>query len=265
MELLELTSRMEIVEETLAKFAETVQEFGRFVQQNSRDMQIEHKKKDLQIQAIYRRVEAIEAETAAIKAQTAEDRIRGDNLIAEIRAETDAFEAKMDKRLAQLEKEHLEFRREMARITASQGRMIEDLVLPSTDTLLRDLVGCTEIPLFEGIRVRKPYQNQRKEYDLVVICSDYILIAESKLTLQPEYVATFLEHLQLSRAIFSDYPNKQIIGALVSLYIDPSLVKHGERQGIIMLGVGDGIMQILNSPGFTPATFPTGVPDTSAI
>ncbi len=37
--------------------------------------------------------------------------------------------------------------------------------------------------------------------------------------------------------------------------IDSSLVKHGQRQGLLMLGITDGIMEVLNSNDFAPTVF----------
>jgi hypothetical protein len=36
------------------------------------------------------------------------------------------------------------------------------------------------------------------------------------------------------------------------LYVDQSLVLRGERLGLVVLGFGDDVMQVLNSPGFIP-------------
>jgi hypothetical protein len=37
--------------------------------------------------------------------------------------------------------------------------------------------------------------------------------------------------------------------------VDPSLVGYAEKQGLIVLGFGQDIMDVLNSPGFAPRTF----------
>lgn len=37
-------------------------------------------------------------------------------------------------------------------------------------------------------------------------------------------------------------------GMLASFYMDPTLVAYGERQGSIMLGLIDGLMQSFNTP-----------------
>ena len=41
----------------------------------------------------------------------------------------------------------------------------------------------------------------------------------------------------------------------ITQHIDPTLTRYGERQGLIMLGATDGIMEVLNSPEFSPREF----------
>jgi hypothetical protein len=39
------------------------------------------------------------------------------------------------------------------------------------------------------------------------------------------------------------------------LYVDPSVVTFAERRGLIVLGTGEDLMEVLNSPGFVPRTY----------
>jgi hypothetical protein len=46
-----------------------------------------------------------------------------------------------------------------------------------------------------------------------------------------------------------------IIGALASFHLDHSIVSYGESQGLVMLGMNDGSLKMLNSKGFVPKIF----------
>jgi hypothetical protein len=52
-----------------------------------------------------------------------------------------------------------------------------------------------------------------------------------------------------------EHSGKRVIDALASLYVDASLVRHRERQGLIILGFGEDLMDVLNTPGFVPREF----------
>ena len=65
----------------------------------------------------------------------------------------------------------------------------------------------------------------------------------------------FITKLSNAREFFPEYAGKKIIGAIASLYVDESLVRFGERLGLIVLGFGEDVMDVLNQPGFTPTVF----------
>ncbi len=163
------------------------------------------------------------------------------------RAERDRRE--MD---ARAERDRKQFRREMAEITHSIGRMVEDLVAPSIPGVLAQVVGCEQLPQLEGVRIICRRNGRSKEYDAIAVCDDYLLITEVKTRLRSEYVSEFIAALEEARTFLTEYDDKQIIGALATFYVDESLVRSGERQGLIMLGVVDGLMHVLNGPDFTP-------------
>ena len=52
-------------------------------------------------------------------------------------------------------------------------------------------------------------------------------------------------------AFFPEYADKKIVGAIASLYVDENLVRLGENLGLVVLGFGDDVMQVLNSSGYS--------------
>jgi hypothetical protein len=136
--------------------------------------------------------------------------------------------------------------------------MAEDLVAPSVPRILRETVGCSDEPIDSGVRMRRHSTidwGRTQEFDVVATCGEYALINETKSTLRPEDVAKFVKLLEDVREFFPEFADKKVIGAIGSLYVDQSLVAHGERYGLIVLGFGDDVMQVLNSEGFTPKVF----------
>jgi hypothetical protein len=57
------------------------------------------------------------------------------------------------------------------------------------------------------------------------------------------------------RSYFPEYADHKIIGAVASLYVDESIVRQGERLGLIVLGFGEEMMEMLNQPGFRLGEF----------
>jgi hypothetical protein len=136
------------------------------------------------------------------------------------------------------------------------GTLAEDLVAPSVPRILNEIVQCPDPPSMLGVRIRKRLRDGRsQEYDVLAVCGDYLFINETRSRLRPEDVTDFIKMLQEARTFLPEYAEKRIVGALATFYVDPTLMVHGERQGLIMLGVIDGLMQVLNTPEFTLQTF----------
>lgn len=135
---------------------------------------------------------------------------------------------------------------------------MEDLVAPSIGRVMRTVVGCPEDNIeVSAIRVKKSGGGNRdlREFDAIAVCGDYLLINETKSRLRPEDVSAFAQSLPSAREYFPEYAEYKIIGAVASLYVDQSIVRHGERFGLIVVGFGEEAMEVLNSPEFKPGEF----------
>ncbi len=167
------------------------------------------------------------------------------NEMGEFKDEMRGFKAESNKRWGEL--------------ANKMGTMAEDLVAPSIERILRQVVGCAKEEVEAvAVRVRRrhPVTRQRREFDVVAACRDYALINETKSVLRPEAITEFVtDCLPTAREYFPEYANKRIIGAIASLYVDEGLVRQGERLGVIVLGIGEEVMDVLNSPGFAPKAF----------
>jgi predicted RNase H-like nuclease (RuvC/YqgF family) len=150
-----------------------------------------------------------------------------------------------------------EMNRQWGEFSRIIGRMAEDLVAPSIPRVLRTVVGCPGDRIdLSAVHVNKRYQNRDAEFDVVVVCGDYVLINETKNKLRSEDIKTFAEELlPTARDFFPEYASKKFIGAIASLYVDERLVKYGERRGVIVLGFGENVMEVLNTTGFVPKVF----------
>ncbi len=144
-------------------------------------------------------------------------------------------------------------------VANKMGMLVEDMVAPSITRIFQEVTSYKEEQiLFSAIRVKLYHATKtdlRREFDAVVAGGDYLLINETKSQLDPEAVDKFIEVLQEAKDFFPQYKEKKVIGALASLYIDTSLVRHIEKQGLIAMAVGKNLMDVLNSPGFKPKEF----------
>jgi hypothetical protein len=156
-------------------------------------------------------------------------------------------------------RERRRFNKELGAIANKQGRMTEDLVAPSICRILRSLFqiprsfGCGMVP-----RVRRVHPTDRsrvREFDAIANCGPYVMVTEAKSTLRPSDIPELMATIKEFRDYFPEYNDNRVIGCLATLQVDESLVKYASREGILILAVGDELMDVMNEPGFKPREF----------
>jgi hypothetical protein len=184
----------------------------------------------------------------------------------EVRASTDKmerdtakFKEKTDATLDRMEKDRRDLNKQLGDIANKQGRMTEDLVAPSICRILREVVHCPR--RFECgslVRPRRTHPVDRgrlKEFDVIADCGDYVLVNETKSNLGPEDIGKLMDTIEEVREYFPEFRDRKFIGSLATLYAEDSLIKFASRKGILILAVGDELMDVKNEPGFKPAIF----------
>lgn len=157
------------------------------------------------------------------------------------------------------EREIREQRRQWGELSNRLGTMAEDLVAPSIPRILRIVTGCPEEGIDSvAVRVRRRSivdPGRMQEFDVVAVCGEHVLVNETKSRLVAADIGEFVARLETARDYFPEFEGRKIIGALASLYVDESLVRAAEKQGLVVLGFGEDVMDVLNAPGFTPRAF----------
>jgi len=217
-----------------------------------------------------RRIDALEAAMAELARESAKTRRDWRRHRAEMRSlsverlrSEEAYRREMDRRDAEARAADEVFWRELrlasGELSRRLGTLAEDLVAPGVGRILRTVIGAEEDEITctaVGVVRRSPRRpGQTMELDVVAECRDVVLMNEAKSRLRPEHVAVFVERLGQAREFFPEYAQRRILGAIASLYVDESVVRLGERHGLIVLGFGEDLMDVLNSPGFAPREF----------
>jgi len=142
-------------------------------------------------------------------------------------------------------------------LSNKMGTLVEDIIYPSIPEIFRKAFGQTQEPDC-SIRVTRHHRkdrSRRREFDAIASAQDIFLINETRSRLVPSAIPAFIEVLQEAREFFPEAEGMKVVGALATFHMDASLVRSGERQGLLMLGLGSGLMEILNTSGFEPREF----------
>jgi len=80
----------------------------------------------------------------------------------------------------------------------------------------------------------------------MVVCEDVVLINETKSRLLESHIDSILVKLDEFVEVYPEYAGKRPVGILASLYPDDSVVRRATRKGVLVMGMGDETMQVLN-------------------
>lgn len=183
-----------------------------------------------------------------LQMQAEEARARKEGQAASRKAQTELEEMRAEARKAQ---------RRWGEIANKMGTLVADIVAPGLPTVFQQVFGLERIDA-SAMQVRRRHRTKRgweREFDSVVMAGDILLVTETKSTLRPANIKSFLRALGEIREFLPDADGRHVVGALASLSVHPSLVTAGERQGLLMFGLGTGLLRMLNSSGFQPRHF----------
>jgi hypothetical protein len=203
----------------------------------------------------------LEARVSYLETLMAQLTLNVDRLSVEMREfkdEMTEFKREVRAEIAESRATRQAMNKKWGELSNKMGTLVEDLVAPSLDRIFRSVVGCPDDQLDSlAIRVRRRRLSDSvtQEFDAVATCGDYLLINGTKSRLRPQDLADFAAFLPQVRGFFPEHQDKKTVGAIASLYVDASLVRYGERLGLIVLGFSDGAMEVLNTTPFTPAEF----------
>ena len=166
------------------------------------------------------------------------------------RAETDRQRAEEDRKRA--EEDRKNWNKKWGELSDKLGTIVEDIVAPNIPRIAKELCQCDEV---DDLMVRRWVRNKkdrskRREFDVIAVCGDYVILNETKSTVRIDYINQFIEVLPEVTDYFPEYENKTIIPVFSSLGIREDMVNYLTKHHIYALAMGDETMELLNNHQF---------------
>lgn len=152
---------------------------------------------------------------------------------------------------AELREQNREMNRKWGDMANKLGTMIEDLVIPSLPRIVEQRFGGPVLDLMPR-RKRRLADGRVKEFDCVALTADLVVLNSTKASLHSADIDRFVEDIAVFREFFPEYADRPLIGVLASLAVDDGVLGYAERQGFLVLAIGDQLMEVKNRPGFEP-------------
>jgi hypothetical protein len=145
-----------------------------------------------------------------------------------------------------------EMNRRWGELANKRETLVEDLVAPSLSRIVQEMLNQDVVDLSVR-RKRRLADGRTWEFDGIVVTeSGQVGLNSTKSTLRSADVDHFAKEVAAFREFFPEYTNYPVVGILASLAVEESVLNYAERCGLIVLGVGDQVMEIKNRPGFSP-------------
>ncbi|MCU0836216.1 MAG: hypothetical protein MUC77_17580 [Chromatiaceae bacterium] len=160
-------------------------------------------------------------------------------------------EAKRRAFRAELREHNREMNRKWGDMASKLGTMVEDLVIPSLPRIVEQRFGGPVLDLMPG-RQRRLADGRVKEFDCVAVTADLAVLTSTKASLHSADIDRFVEDIAVFREFFPKYADRPLIGVLASLAVEDGVLSYAERQGFLVLAIGDQLMEVKNRPGFEP-------------
>jgi hypothetical protein len=93
------------------------------------------------------------------------------------------------------------------------------------------------------------------EFDVVAWAGGVFLATEVRSSARPEDIPVLLSRFAETREYFPEAEGLNVFGALASFYVDESLVRAAEREGLLVFGLSSGLLELLSSPERKPRAF----------
>ncbi len=190
-----------------------------------------------------------------IKEESARDREESARFRQEMKAESAIFRQEIKEESARDREESARFRREMNKrwgdLANRMGTIVEDIIAPSLRRMAREEFDCGEERFF-GARVsrtRSDNSSLRREFDVLYIGAQAVLLNETKSTPHSEDARAFVDFLNRGEfaLYFPECQEMAIVPVFSSLHIPADLVTYLTRNRIYAVAMGEEVMQALNN------------------
>ncbi len=130
------------------------------------------------------------------------------------------------------------------------GTLVEDMVAPNIKSIAKKYFNLTECEDFMTNREKRhPVDKGReKEFDVIAVYGDTVILNETKVTPRMKYVEEFIEFVKKGTfyEFFPEYNGKRLIPIFASMNIPDNVITHLSRNNILAMAMGEENMDIVN-------------------
>jgi hypothetical protein len=169
----------------------------------------------------------------------------------EFKDEMAAFKDEMRADRDEAREERRHWNRQWGDLANKLGTLVEDLVYPSLARVIKETL--TREVERSYLRPKHRLSDGRvRGFEAIAVTADLVCLNSTKSTLRSADVDRFPEEIAAFREFLPEYRQLPLVAILASLTVEESVLAYAERQGFLVLAVGDELMEVKNRPGYEP-------------
>lgn len=168
--------------------------------------------------------------------------------VKEFKDEMKEFKDEMKEFKDEMREDRRNMNKKWGEIANKMGTVVEDIVAPNIPRIAQEYFQCEDAEFF-GLRVTKRNSKDKsrsREFDIIAVYDDKILINETKSSPRIDYINEFIEVLKEVYDYFPEYKGKRIIPIFSSLYIPENVVTYLTKVKVYAMAMRDDVMELLN-------------------
>lgn len=146
------------------------------------------------------------------------------------------------------EKDRKEMNRKWGDLAQKMGTIAEDMVAPNIEHIAEKYFKLAKGKRFIRTKAYHSKDKSEKEFDVIIVYDDKIILNETKSTAKMDYARDFVDLIKNREfyEYFPEYKGREIIPIFASLYIPENIIKYLSKNNIYALGMGKDTMDLLN-------------------
>ena len=172
------------------------------------------------------------------------------NEMSEFKNEMSEFKNEMSEFKNETRQDSKKRNKEWADLARKMGTIVEDIVVPNMEWIGEKYFNLKDYMDFIVRSKRKKPDDisKEKEFDVIIVYKDKILLNETKSTPRMDSVKDFISFIK-NKEFYEYYPehkNKELIPIFASIYIPEHILKHLSKNNIFAMGMKEETMDLLN-------------------
>ncbi len=153
-----------------------------------------------------------------------------------------------DLKIGELHASHKKMNEQWGNLANKMGTLVEDIIFPNMLTIAEKYFGCPPEPedMYMRRYRRNRLTNKKREFDVITIYTDKVIINETKTTVSEDYIDAFFNVLSEINNYLPEFNGLEIIPVMASLYVKQDIVAYASQKNIYIMAMAGGYMSIIN-------------------